>query len=361
MTYLLGLSLLILFLSPSVRTTDHSCCSLTVGAFQPDAAFYAAQHHGFFKDEGLENVCGVTVFTSDAGYADLESGTLDILNAAFDNVLYRAYFRDPPLRFSLAAGSDMGHGYVALARNDTLETLNKATYAADGAFTAFIIFAYEMARLSGVDLSTLRNVSGFSNAQRNALANGETVRNKTADWVFQSFLFGIREYYHDLWPELEEIGKLKDFVWPIQGSAYTVRPDAQDDPVMFDKLRRFFRALLRGYLWVVDPQNRPRVISILRDELEISTLVARRVYEVSIDAIREQTGLNPLLVLTRRGLRNNVILRFNQGLGPSVAEVDLEPGAGKFVDLRALDAAISDLGLGSAYDCYENELVGCFP
>jgi len=331
---------------------------MTLGAFQLDVVSQVAIAKDYFSKEGLE-LCTAQVFTSLAGYTNLGNGSYDVLNAAVDNLLFRRFNMDPPQVFSVAGGSDMGVGYVVLADQDTLETLDGKTYASDGPQSGFITFAYEMARLSGVDPTTLLNVSGFNNDQRNSLANGETVNGQTADWVFQSLLYGIPEFYEDQWENLNEIGRMKDYIWPIQGSAYTVKPDYQDNPANLEKLKRFFKAMIRAYQFSVKKSNRRKVIKIIEDSMNQPENIAEEIYEISITAIQDLAGVNPFVAPSRRGIFNNVALRYNLNMGPPPSEIDLEAGPGNVVDLRALDLAFDDMNIGSAYECYDSFLMQC--
>lgn len=333
-------------------------CNMVLGAFGLEIPFHVGISQGYFCKEGIK-LCVDQVFTSTVGYGKVMTGEYDMILASVDNTIARRIVFDPPEPFSVIAGTNGGSRNALLGNKRYSSVADLASnpnvvYAADHPTTGLVLYAYDMMRESGVDLSGASNISQLDNDERLAVVN-----NGTADICIQANKWSTAEYYAPLYPNVTHLAYVSDFFWPLQGTAISIRNDTLDNPEKYNLFVKFFKALIKAYDYTVKKANKNKVINILVNNEGMDRSIAARYYTDMVDTIPDLTGINPYMVPFKRGIYNVARVRFDTGFGPAPALIDYSDGPGKFIDLRPLNQALLETKHISATEMYESGSFSC--
>jgi ABC-type nitrate/sulfonate/bicarbonate transport system substrate-binding protein len=284
------------------------------GAFSRNVSYIVAQREGFFAREGL-TVCYNQVRSSDQQFDDLLSGRYDIITAASDNAVTRVINSNLPI--SMVAGLEMNNDQVLAVNTamgiNTFEDLRGKPIAVDAPDTGFSFLLRKILAQHGLRLEngdyTLQPVGGVA-LRYAALQAGRT---STGAPVYASMI--NYPFAAQLRDPVKVLARAEDYFFPYQGGTFTVRHDySASHP---ETLTSFLRAFIAGGDFARQTQNRAAVIAHIAAELGVSTEIAARELDASLDP---DTGENPLARMDKQALIGTIELRqefggFNAPLG----------------------------------------------
>lgn len=301
-TLALCLSLLAVFPATRARVSAQAGC-VQYGAFSKNVSYVVAKREGFFEREGL-TVCYNQVRSSDQQWADLFANRYDIISAASDTTVTRVVNLGLPV--SIVAGLEMNNDQV-LAVNTargihTFEDLRGKPIAVDAPDTGFSFLLRKILAEHGLFLEhgdySLQPVGGVA-LRYAALQAGQTAAGQPvyASMINYPFAAQLRE-------PVKALARAEDYVFPYQGGAFAVRHNySASQP---DTITRFLRAIIDGGEFARRPRNRERVVAHIVAELGVSTEIAERELDASLD---RGTGENHKAKLNKQALVGTILLR----------------------------------------------------
>jgi ABC-type nitrate/sulfonate/bicarbonate transport system substrate-binding protein len=289
----------------SVRRTPEAA-SINLGYFSRSPVVGMAQTHGFFADENL-TVAEFQTPSSPTIFKNLRDSVWHVILTQSDNVFnYRNNASNPlgatfePVIF---AGTDWGNGASLMTRPGltTCESLRGKNLEVDSPNSGFAFVAY----------GVLRNKCGFERTTDYAVVvtGGTPLRYKnlvagTNDMTILNAGYQFRAEAKGM----STFGVLSDAANPFMGGSVVALRSWLDGNR--DVAIRFIRAMQRGTQHVLDPANKPEIITWLTADAGGDANVANRTYQV---LITRGDGLIPDMGLDRKGLLGTGQLRDSFG------------------------------------------------
>ncbi len=234
---------------------------------------FAAEHNAFFKTRGLTVE---TTFTKSSGEqrSALATGACDVAHSAVDNALALV---DDNVDVAIVVGLD--HGFNKLiVRPDvaSYDDLRGRTFGVDATNTAFALLTYEILRRKGLHKDRDYKVQAIG-ATRFRL---KALQRDAVDFAMLNLPFNLFAQEAGL----KVLDDPVDVVGPYQSTGGFVRRDWAERNR--DTLTRYVAAYIEGQRWVLNPANRPEVITLLQRRMELSLAIARSCYERVCDPVR---------------------------------------------------------------------------
>ena len=273
------------------------------GAFSRNVSYIVAKHEGFFGREGL-TVCYNQVRSSDQQWGDLLAGRYDIISASSDTAVTR--YVNLGLPISMVAGLEMNNDQVLAVNTargiNTFEDLRGKPILVDAPDTGFSFLLRKILAEHGLHLEngdySLRAVGGVA-LRYAALQAGQTPDGQPAyaSMINYPFAAQLRE-------PVVALARAEDYVFPYQGGAFAVRHDySASHP---DTIVSFLRAIIDGGRFARQRRNRETVVAHIAAELGVSTEIAERELDASLDP---GTGENRNARMDKQALTGTIELR----------------------------------------------------
>lgn len=284
----------------------------------------AAQQQGFFAKHGLavdQRIAPNSVELRDG----LAQGRYQIVHTSVDNGI--ALAEQAKIDIVVVLGGDNGwNDLMVQPEIKTYADLRGKTVAVDAPDTAFAFQLYQMLKLNGVARSeiTVKPV-GATRFRLQAITTDTSIAASMLNLPFslQAEAAGVRK-----------LATAVDVIGPyLATSAFALRPWAEANR---DTLVRYIAAYIEGLRWALASSNRDAAIALLAKNLNISTDIATRSYEVAIDP---HNGMTPDARIDLPGLRN--VLKLRAELHGDWGGVP--PAPERYLDLTYYQAALDAL------------------
>lgn len=230
--------------------------NLTIGVFGATAPMLAGRALRFFEQEGVV-VTWDRVRSSTQQFLDLASGRYDLIETAFDNVIFYALSaanvtqRKLPVKAfaSLDGGMDLG---VSTRRGISgYEDLRGGSVSVDAPHTGYAFVLYELLEQNG-----LVRARDYNIVEHGAVAKR-----------YEQLLHGhsdatLLNYGYETMAARQGCGRLarsRDHIFPYQGSVLAALGNVIDQRSA--ALRGFVTAYRRALDYVIDPSHWPAVIA----------------------------------------------------------------------------------------------------
>lgn len=260
------------------RTPSTGVDTIDLGYFSATPAVTVAQQQGYFAEQRLF-VREYQTPSSPAIFGALRDGQRDIILTQIDNVFNYRYNASNPLggTFEPVAfmGQDGGNGasLVARAGITSIEQIRGDTVAVDSPNSGFAFVLYGILRSAGLERGvdyTVVTTGGTPFRYNDLLAGKHAATILNAGFQFRAEDAG-----------LERLGELPDAQDPFMGSsAVALRSWLDANP---EVAVRFVAAYLKATKFVLDPANKPAVMTVLTAQASGNASVAERTYQVLVD------------------------------------------------------------------------------
>jgi ABC-type nitrate/sulfonate/bicarbonate transport system substrate-binding protein len=259
---------------------------ITTTAYQLQPGFIAAQHLGYFGDEGLEVAMERTVHapTHNKGMAE---GRWNITLSSADTMIARTT-RDGT-DYVLAANVERGLDVKLIGSPEvpTLQDLRGQLLAGDPGDSNYDLHRRKILRDHGIGEDEYRvEIIGASGARCEALLGGGVV---AAMLTPQYYSRALAQGFHVLADATDHVPE-----YPVC-SAWMLRAWAESHR---DQLVRFIRALARGNEWARDPANRAQTLDLVAaDEGVDRDQAAKNLQRIMPHAAIDPAGLARVMAL----------------------------------------------------------------
>lgn len=234
----------------SGATTEAAVENLTIGVFGATAPMLVGRAMGFFEQEGV-NVTWDRVQTSTQQFLDLAAGKYDLLETAFDNVIFYALSPDnathgklPVKAFaSLDGGMDLG---ISTRKGiSSFDDLRGGSVSVDAPHTGYAFVLYELLEQNG-----LTRTRDYSVVEHGAIAKRyEQLMHGHADAT-------LLNYGYETLAARQGCGRLarsRDHLFPYLGSVLAALDSVIDGRTA--ALQCFLTAYRRALDYVTDPAH----------------------------------------------------------------------------------------------------------
>jgi len=328
--------------SRCVTTNGTQCCGLQVSGFGgPD--LYAVRN-GYWAAENL-TVCWTRITSSEDQFRRLVAGEFDFVSSHVDNAIFRRLNLGQSI--SILSGGDGSRGYYLLGNTINLNgynspaALSNKTILVDSNDSGFIPGLVKILKDYDVKNYTFQPVGSVRLPPlQTGVANGQTA---------YATLLANTSPYQVTYPVVP-LARLVDYLCPAQASGYIAYTSWLSNTTNQSDLRKFFRGILRSYIYQTDPANRNIVLADIQTTFSVSNTTAIFIYNDQFN--NPASGIDVNLTLKRLGVKNLISVRLDQGLSPYPAEpVDsyIADKPGGLVDMTIFRDAQASLGLTNDY------------
>jgi len=282
---------------------------LAIGVFGATAPMLVGRAYGFFEDAGLD-VHWSRVKSSKDQFADLMLGKYDLLETAFDNVIF--YSLSPanptgsvvPVTAFAVLDGGMDLGISTRKGVNGIDDLRGGMVAVDAPDTGYAFVLYELLRQSGLEQGRDYSVVEHGSvAQRYVrLLHGD------ADAT-------LLNYGYELLAADQGCGRLtrsRDVIFPYLGSVLAAQP--KTITARRATLNKFLDAYRKSIAYVVEPASFASVVKEISAYRSMDTALAERVLHSELSDVGlvrqvDQIDLEAATAVMKLRARNNGLPR----------------------------------------------------
>jgi NitT/TauT family transport system substrate-binding protein len=288
-------------------------------------AIFAAQRTGLFAKYGLAVDLSFTP-NSQSQRDGLAKGETQIIHTAADNAVAMVELAKQDA--VIVAGGDNGFNRIVVQPDiKSLSDLRGKTVVVDAPNTAFALLLYKALQEAGLNKSDYKVHAVGGTPQRiDAMLTDKA--NAAAGVI------GIPMSFKAVAQGLKDMGSATKGVGAYQSNCIVVmRPWAKANS---DTLVAYLKAIIEGYRWLLDPNNKSATLAMMTDKLKLPADVAAKTYAVVTDPV---DGFAKDGKFDLDGFKNVLKLRAEiEGQWGGTA-----PAPGKYIDLSYYNKAAAGL------------------
>jgi ABC-type nitrate/sulfonate/bicarbonate transport system substrate-binding protein len=282
----------------------------------------AAVDKGYFDKRGLTIETQNTP-NSDEQRAGLASGKFEIAHAAVDNAVAMVEAAHDVV---IVSGGDAGmNDFMVRDEIHSIQDLRGKLLAVDAPNTAYALAAKKILKLNGLLENrdyTVKLAGGTGTRAAAMVADPQLA----AGMINPPFSLSVLD------KGLKSLGSQFDLLGPYQATgAFVMRPWA----VMHaDVLTRYLAAYIEGQRYVMNPENRHEMVTLLVTRFKLSQAVAVGTYDA---LVKPGSGLAPDAGFNENGFKTVLAIRAEmEGMWGGTP-----PAPGKYLDLTYYDKAVN--------------------